>query len=70
MDIKAAYLNAKLEEEIYVDIPEGDKNYNSGKYWILNKAIKKKILLLKIYYKKKRKKKFIKTLFFILLPNA
>jgi len=39
MDIKAAYLNAKLEEEIYVDIPEGDKNYNSGKYWILNKAL-------------------------------
>ena len=39
MDIKAAYLNSKLEEEIYVDIPEGDKNYNSGKYWILNKAL-------------------------------
>ena len=28
IDIKAAYLNAKLNEKIYVKIPEGDKNYN------------------------------------------
>jgi len=29
---KTTYLNTKLEEEIYVDIPEGYKNCNTGKY--------------------------------------
>jgi len=38
LDIKAAYLNADLEEELYMDIPQGDKNYNNG-FWKLNKAI-------------------------------
>ena len=36
---KTTYLNTKLEEEIYVDIPEGYKNYNTGKYQILDKAL-------------------------------
>jgi len=39
MDIKAAYINVKLEEEKYMDIPEGDENYNSEKYWILDKSL-------------------------------
>jgi len=34
LDIKAAYLNAPLEEEIYVSIPLGDKNFGHG-YWLL-----------------------------------
>jgi len=38
LDIKSAYLNADLEEKIYVNIPEGDKNYKKG-YWLLNKAL-------------------------------
>jgi len=37
LDIKAAYLNAPLEEEIYVSIPPGDKNFGHG-YWLLKKA--------------------------------
>jgi len=39
MDIKAAYLNAPLKEEIYTKIPIGDKNYNKNKYWLLTKAL-------------------------------
>ena len=38
LDIKAAYLNAKLDKDIYVIIPQGDKNYGKG-YWKLNKAL-------------------------------
>ena len=38
LDIKAAYLNAELNEELYMEIPEGDENYNKG-FWRLNKAI-------------------------------
>jgi len=39
LDIKAAYLNADLEEKIYLKIPLGDKNYNKNKYWLLKKAL-------------------------------
>jgi len=39
IDIKAAYLNAELKEKIFVKIPEGDKNFNKEKYWLLNKAL-------------------------------
>ena len=38
LDVKAAYLNADLEEEIYMEVPEGDDNYKK-KYWKLNKAL-------------------------------
>ena len=36
--MKAAYLNADLEEEIYTEAPEGNDNYKK-KYWKLNKAL-------------------------------
>jgi len=36
LDIKAAYLNAKLDKDIYVTIPQGDKNYGKG-FWKLKK---------------------------------
>ena len=39
LDIKAAYLNADPNETIYVKIPKGNKNYNSNKFWLLNKAL-------------------------------
>jgi len=39
IDIQAAYLNASLEEKIYVKIPEGDKNFGTGKAWLLRKAL-------------------------------
>ena len=32
-------MNAKLKEKIYMKIPKGDKNYNKGKYWLLEKAL-------------------------------
>ena len=38
LDIKAAYLNAKLDKNIYVTISQGDKNYGKG-FWKLNKAL-------------------------------
>jgi len=38
LDIKAAYLNARLDEEIYVMIPQGDRYFERG-YWRLNKAL-------------------------------
>lgn len=38
IDINAAYLNANLDEDIYMKIPEGFPN-NKNKYWKLNKAI-------------------------------
>ena len=38
LDIEAAYLNAPLNEEIYMTIPEGDPNYKNG-FWKLNKAL-------------------------------
>ena len=38
LDIKAAYLNADLDKTLYVNIPEGDKNYKKG-FWKLNKAL-------------------------------
>jgi hypothetical protein len=39
LDIKAAYLNANLEEKIYTKIPYGDKNFNTNKFWLLKKAL-------------------------------
>jgi hypothetical protein len=30
LDIKAAYLNAPLDKEIYINIPPGDKNFGKG----------------------------------------
>jgi len=39
MDIKAAYLNADLEENIYTRIPYGDKSFNMNKIWLLKKAL-------------------------------
>ena len=38
LDIKAAYLNANLDKDIYVKIPPGDPNFGRG-YWKLNKAL-------------------------------
>jgi len=38
LDIKAAYLNAPLDMEIYTTIPPGDKNYKKG-FWRLKKAL-------------------------------
>jgi len=38
LDIKAAYLNADLDKNIYVSIPPGDKNYKNS-FWLLNKAL-------------------------------
>ena len=38
IDIKAAYLNADLDEELYMEIPEGSSDYGKG-YWKLEKAI-------------------------------
>jgi len=32
LDIQAAYLNAPLDREVYVKIPQGDKNFGKG-YW-------------------------------------
>ena len=39
LDIKAAYLNADLEEKIYTRIPYDDKNFNTNKFWQLKKAL-------------------------------
>ena len=38
LDIKAAYLNADLDKDIYTTIPPGDTNFGRG-YWKLNKAL-------------------------------
>ena len=38
LDIKAAYLNAPLDKEIYTTIPPGDPNHNKG-FWRLKKAL-------------------------------
>ena len=38
LDIKAAYLNANLDKDIYVAISPGDQNYNKG-FLKLNKAL-------------------------------
>ena len=38
LDIKAAYLNADLDKEIYMSIPTGDPNFGRG-WWKLNKAL-------------------------------
>ena len=38
LDIKAAYLNAKLDKNIYVTIPQGDSNHGKG-FWKLNRAL-------------------------------
>ncbi len=38
LDIKAAYLNAPLDKDIYTTIPKGDINFERG-YWKLNKAL-------------------------------
>jgi len=37
LNIKAAYLNAPLDKDIYVNIPS-DKNFGKG-YWLLRKAL-------------------------------
>jgi len=37
--IKTSYLNAYLDEKIYIQIPIGDKNFNCGKSWLLQKAL-------------------------------
>lgn len=39
LDIKAAYLNADLDEKVYMNIPQGDVNYNKNKIWLLKKAL-------------------------------
>ncbi len=38
LDIQAAYLNAPLKEDVYVKIPQGDKNFGKG-FWKLNKSL-------------------------------
>jgi len=38
LDIKAAYLNAHFEKDIYTTIPPGDPNFGKG-YWMMNKAL-------------------------------
>ena len=38
MYVKAAYLNVKLEEDIYMEAPKGDKNYKKC-FWKLKKAL-------------------------------
>jgi len=38
LEVKAAYLNANLDKDIYTTIPPGDKNYKKG-FWKLNKAL-------------------------------
>jgi len=38
LDVKAAYLNAKLNENIYMELPEGD-DHQGMKYCKLNKAL-------------------------------
>jgi len=38
IDIKSAYLNATLNEDVYMEIPEGAEDYKNG-YWKLNKAL-------------------------------
>jgi len=38
LDIKAAYLNAPIDKEIYLTIPPGAPNYGRG-YWKLEKAV-------------------------------
>ena len=38
LDIKAAYLNAPLDKDIYIPVPPGDNNFGKG-YWLLKKAL-------------------------------
>jgi len=38
LDIKAAYLNAPLDKQLYVTIPPGDKTFGQG-YRLLKKAL-------------------------------
>jgi len=38
LDIKADYLNAELDKEIYATIPPGDSNFGR-RYWQLKKAL-------------------------------
>jgi len=38
LDIQAAYLNAPLNEDVYVKIPQGDKNFGKG-FWKLKKSL-------------------------------
>jgi len=38
IDIKVEYLNAKLDEDIYMEVPEGVEGYRKG-YWKLKKAL-------------------------------
>jgi len=37
LDIKAAYLNAPLDNQLYVTIPPGGKNIFGQGYWLLKK---------------------------------
>lgn len=42
MDVKSAYLNAKLDEELYLDVPDGfnnDKPMSDNVVWKLNKSL-------------------------------
>jgi len=38
MDVKATYLNTKLEEDIHMAAPGGDKNYMNC-FWKLKKGL-------------------------------
>ena len=39
IDVKTAYLNGDLNEEVYMEIPEGFDNYNGEKVLLLRKAL-------------------------------
>jgi len=39
IDIKSAYLNAELDEEVYMEIPEGAEYHIKKGYWKLKKAL-------------------------------
>lgn len=35
---KTSYLNAELDKKVYIEMPQGDKNYEKD-FWKLNKAL-------------------------------
>ena len=39
MDVSIAFLYAHIDEEIYMEIPEGMEGYGSGKIMLLHKSI-------------------------------
>ena len=59
LNIKAAYLNADLEEKIYLKIPLGNKNYNKNKYWLLKKALYGLKQASRMWYKESNVNKII-----------